>query len=532
MSNFYYRTESIRRDELIQLFVESEMERSIIDTFKGKSHVVLEGSRGSGKSFLMKVAQRELTKSFQTDQILPVYITFMQSTLIHSPTANQFHFWMMAKIIRETLKSLRKNGLTVSNYANSLLGYIEDNRLQKLITDFETSYKSPLESIDPSEIPELSDLNDAIEEICEDNNIKYITYFFDESAHVFRPEQQRQFFTLFRDFKSPYISCNAAVYPGVTHYGDSFEMTHDASHLRIERDIKSDTYLSDMKEMVLKQGGKSWEKKIETQMSLFNTLAMSAGGNPRLLLKTLDNCDKINTNAVNEVIRTFYRSEIWNEHTQLGEKYKGHKAMIDWGRKFIEDNVIPTIVRKNSERLERASKESSLYFWIHKDAPEQIKEALRLLCYTGIIRKYDSGVKATKSAIGDRYEVKFGCLLAQESSPTKISKSIIDNLKLDFFTEYGSKNIAYSDLSVNDLADFSNTEFLENLQYQLSKMVSSLDLTEWQKRKLREIEIETVGELLNTEEDYLIEKLYNIGPVRARIIKNSATAELLESISG
>ncbi|MFT6500614.1 MAG: hypothetical protein ACJASQ_000723 [Crocinitomicaceae bacterium] len=532
MSNFYYRTESIKRNDLISLFVEGQMERSIIDTFKTKSHAVLEGSRGSGKSFLMKVAQAELSENYNEDKILPVYITFMQSTLIHSPTANQFHFWMMAKIIRETLKALRKNGLTVSSYANSLLGDFEDNKLQKLISDFESSYKSPDQRIDSSEIPELSDLNDAIEEICEENGVKYISYFFDESAHVFRPEQQRQFFTLFRDFKSPYISCNAAVYPGVTHYGDSFEMAHDAKYLRIERDIKSDTYLSDMKDMVLKQGGAEWQRKIETQMSLFNTLAMCAGGNPRLLLKTLDDCEKINTSTVNTVIRTFYRSEIWNEHTQLGEKYKGHKALIDWGRKFIEDKVIPTISKKNSERLERSNQESSLYFWIHKDVPEQIKEALRLLCYTGIIRKYDSGVKATKSAIGDRYEVKFGCLLAQESSPTNVSKSIIDNLKLDFFTEYGSGNSAYSDLSVNDLADFSNQEFLDNLREQLKKLVSRLDLTNWQKGKLAEINIITVGELLNTEEDYLIDKLHNIGPVRARIIKNSATAELLESISG
>lgn len=532
MNNFYYRTESIRRDELVSLFVESSMERNIIDIFKAKSHVVLEGSRGSGKSFLMKVAQTELTDNFETNRILPVYITFMQSTLIHSPTTNQFHFWMMAKIIRETLKALRKHGLTISNYANSLLGDLKDNKLQSLITEFESSYKYPDKNIDSSEIPELSDLNDALEEICENNNIKYITYFFDESAHVFRPEQQRQFFTLFRDFKSPYISCNAAVYPGVTHYGNSFEMTHDASYVRIERDIKSETYLADMKDMVLRQGGDAWAKKIQNQMSLFNTLAMAAGGNPRLLLKTLDNCNRVNTNTVNEVIRTFYRSEIWNEHTQLGEKYKGHKPLIDWGRKFIEDNVIPTIVRKNNERLERANQESSLYFWVHKDSPEQIKESLRLLSYTGIIRKYDSGVKATKSAIGDRYEVKFGCILAQSSSPTTISKSIIDNLKLDFFTEYGSRNNIYSDLAIKDLTDFSNKDFLENLQYQLSKEVSSLDLTEWQKGKLSEIKIKSVGDLLNTEEDYLIEKLFNIGPVRARIIKNSATAELLETISG
>lgn len=532
MNKFYYRTESIKKDDLLKLYVGGTNERSIVDQFKSKQHTILEGSRGSGKSFLMKVAQTELLNEYEENRIIPVYITFMHSTLIHSPSPNQFHFWMMAKIIRATLKVLNKKGIIINNYAQSLLGNLEDNNLQKLISEYETSYKNPEQIIDPSKLPEISDLNDALEEISQENSIHYFKYFFDEAAHVFRPDQQRQFFTLFRDFKTPYIGCNAAVYPGVTHYGESFELTHDATFIRIDKSIRSETYLQEMKEMVLKQGGDIWQKKISSSMSLFNTLAMSAGGNPRLLLKTLDDCEKINTSSVNNVIRIFYRSEIWNEHTQLGEKYRGHHKLVDWGRTFVEDLVIPTIVRKNGERLQRSEPETSIYFWINKDSPEQVKESLRLLSYTGIIRMMDKGVKATKSAIGTRYEIKFGCILAQESSPTNISKKIIDNLKLDFFTEYGSNNSAYEGIKIEKIADFSNQEFLSNLQTQLEKPVNQLDLTDFQKAKLAELRIELVSQLLNTDEQYLIDNLKQIGPVRARIIKNSATAELLESISG
>jgi len=532
MNKFYYRTESIKKDEILKLFVGGDSENKIIESFCSQQHVVLEGSRGSGKSFLMKVSQSNLSNSYEQTKVIPIYITFMHSTLIHSPTPNQFHFWMMTKIIRETLKVLTKKGIIVSNYAQSLIGDLTDNKLQTLIQQFESSYKTPNKTIDPSELPEISDLNDAIEEICTENDISYFNYFFDESAHVFRPEQQRQFFTLFRDFKSPYISCNAAVYPGVTHYGDSFELTHDATFLRIERDLKSSDYLSDMEEMVMKQGGDVWEHKIKSNRAYFNTLAMSAGGNPRLLLKTLDATDKLNSSSVNSVIRTFYRSEIWNEHTQLGDKYKGHKELIDWGRKFVEDTVIPTIHKKNIERLKRSQPESSLYFWIQKDSPQEIKEALRLLSYTGIIRKIDSGVKATKSAIGDRYEVKFGCLLAQEKTPTNVSKDIIENLSLNFFTEYGSNNSNYQTIDSDKIFDFTNAEFLENITTQLNKQISDLDLTDWQKSKIDSVNIKTVGELLNTDEEYLIDNLVGIGPVKARTIKNSATAELLETISG
>jgi hypothetical protein len=359
-----------------------------------------------------------------------------------------------------------------------------------------------------------------------------MVFFFDESAHVFRPEQQRQFFTLFRDFKSPYISCNAAVYPGVTHYGSSFEMTHDAIFKRIDRDLLSVNYVVEMEEMVLKQGGEVWAKSIKSQKELFNTLVFCAGGNPRLLLKTLDKCGKFNSASVNEVIRNFYRSDIWLEHTQLGEKYKGHKSIVDWGRSFIEDNVIPATISKNQERKSRGKSESTLYFWVSKDAPEQVKEALRLLNYTGIIRKYDSGVKATKSNIGDRFEIKFGCLISQYTSPISNSKEIISNVKLDMFTEYGQNNTSYSSLSISDIADFSDEEFLTSLQDQLNKPIYELDLTSWQKNKLSEINITRISDLLDATEEDLIAKLHQVGPIRARTMKNSATAELLESISG
>ncbi len=532
MNNFYFRTESITNEEILKLYVESTIDREIINAFKSKSHIVLEGSRGSGKSFLMKVAQVELVNNFKEENILPVYVTFMQSALIHSADPNQFYHWMLAKIIKETLKAFQKKGLIVSQYANSLLGTAELNTLQIIVSKFEATYKNPKEDVDVSELPELSEVIDAIEEICNDNLITRIVYFFDESAHVFRPEQQRQFFTLFRDFKSPYISCNAAVYPGVTHYGSSFEMTHDAIYKRIDRDLLSENYVKEIYQMVLKQGGDQWEKKINGQKDFFNTLVFAAGGNPRLLLKTLDKFDSLNANNVNEVIRNFYRSDIWLEHTQLGEKYKGHKAIIDWGRSFIEDNVIPSTISKNKDRSEKGIKESTIYFWVSKDAPEQVKEALRLLNYTGIIRKHDSGVKATKSNIGDRYEIKFGCLLSQYNAPSSASKDIIPFVKIDIFTEYGQNNAAFNTLSIDAVANFSDEEFLLSLNLQLSKPIDELDLTPKQKSKLKEIGVNNISQLLEVDEAELISKLDQIGPKRARAMKNSAIAELLETISG
>src|SRR2546430_11908856 len=62
------------------------------------------------------------------------------------------------------------------------------------------------------------------------------------------PEQQRAFFTLFRDLRTAYLSCKAAIYPGVTAFGDTFQPAHDASMLVLDRDLldRSEEHTSEL----------------------------------------------------------------------------------------------------------------------------------------------------------------------------------------------------------------------------------------------------------------------------------------------
>lgn len=350
---------------------------------------------------------------------------------------------------------------------------------------------------------------------------------------MFRPDQQRQFFSLFKDLRSPYITCNAAIYPGVTYFGDSFEPNHDCTYRRIERSISDQDYLQYFRDIVNKQADDNLKKAIDSQESIFNCLALASGGNPRILLRTIQDLEKVNSSSANKEIKAFYRGKIWAEHTELGEKYVGHKAIVDWGRDFLERHVIPAIETYNESRKEKNADESTIYFWIHKDCPASVKEALRLLTYTGIIRKVDASVRATRSQLGARYEVKYGCVLSSESSPTSESSSFFKKLSLKKFPEFGKNHPAYGDVQDIETHILTDQQYLSALQKMLEKPVDVLPLlTAWQKDKLREANIETIEQLhLNSEED-LIERIYGVGPARARTIKNAATAELLEYLSG
>lgn len=525
MSDIKLRTESIRDDEFIDLAVTNANDEKIIAALKSSEPCLLEGSRGTGKSFLMKMAHLNLDNN---EDFISVYIPFNISSLINTADPLQFYHWMLAKTLKTLLNKLKKKGLSVSDYSKGLLSNdtTEDDEtieinLANIVKLFENSYKSKSE-INIDTLPDIEDVKEAIQEICEENKIKRIYFFFDEAAHVFRPEQQRQFFNLFKDLRSPYIVCNAAIYPGVTYFGDSFELIHDCLHQVLDRNISDTDYLSYFKEMVFKQIDNNLKIQIEKQGELFKTLVLSCAGNPRMLLNTIQNISSFRTAEVNKTIREFYLTKIWTEHTALGDKYKGHQNLIDWGRDFLEKTVIPTVID---------NEKSTIYFWIDKDIPETVKEALRLLTYTSIIKKENSNIRA-HGRLGTRYEIKYGCIIALEKNPHTKSLEIEKIRSVRQYTEFGKTHSEYDNIESLSVAILSDEQYQKSLESMLHQSIDVLTLTNWQKGKLKEASINTIEELYVLRETDLISKIYGVGPVKARTMKNAANAELLEYISG
>lgn len=536
MADFFFRTEDIRPDEVLDYFVETSKDRQVVDALKNRNPVVLVGSRGVGKSFLLRVAQKELMDAFEVDRVFPVYISFVRSSLLQSSDPDQFKHWMLARICSSVMRGLTKAGLLggVPKSIGLLAGgaivtTIEKTRVEEIADAYEASWKTPQVAVSADDLPSIDDFKEALEDLGEELNISRFALLFDEAAHIFLPEQQRQFFTMFRDLRSHCITCNAAVYPGVTTFGETFQPVHDATMLSIDRDVLSSDYVENMREIVQKQADSNILAQIAQYGKNFSTLAYAATGNPRLLLKTLAKCPKINSQQVNETIREFYRSEIWAEHSTLSEKYVGHRALIDWGREFIETQVIADIKNKNDQYLS-SDKATSAFFWVHIDAPELIKEALRVLAYTGIVVEHAVGIKASRGEIGKRYVINLGCLFALEVSPTNSAFEIAKELTPKRMTEYGSNHPSYKKLT-DQAALITDEGVTLALNTQLDRPATVLDLTAWQLEKLAELGLNTVRDVLNASEAKLKEANY-VGDVRARRMRNAAVAAVLEYLSG
>lgn len=532
MSEFIFRTEELTNSQISELFVSSDYEQEIIDKLKAPSPVLLIGSRGVGKSFLFKVSEIQLIQEFQHKRIMPIALTFRKASLIRTSSPEQFQYWMLARICSELLRALKKTGLisTINNGLNLLAGNYESDtsKIDTVINDFEESWKTPNQPIDIDCIPTLDDFLNTIQDLCELLEIKRFVLFIDEAAHVFLPHQQREFFTLFRDLRSPYIKCNAAIYPGVTVYGDSFEPIHDAVIINLTRNINDSNYVSTMKEMVLKQvQDSSLATKLSKYGANFSLLAYASSGNPRHLLNSVALAENMDSRSVNNAFREYYREKLWAEHTKLSERYPGYKGFIDWGRDFLETLVVPELKSKNDDFLTNGTgKGTTLFFWVHKNAPFEVKESLRILEYSGLVYEEASGIRATRSEVGTRYMVNIGCLLAMESTPSATGLNIVNESDIRRMNEYGANQPIYS--SIQGYVAENDTDVLKE---QLDKNIDLLDLTEWQKQKLHDLSLDTIGQLIDASESQLKQAKY-IADVRARTIKNAAIAAVCEYLLG
>lgn len=535
MHDFFYRTEDILATEVLGFFVETKEDREVVDQLKGRIPAIVVGSRGVGKSFLMRVAEQELKKEFDETKVLPVYVTFVSSSLIRTSDPDQFRNWMLARICDAVLRAVKKFGLMtgIPTSANILAGlpndHLDTSKLEAIINSYEDSWRTPDVTVDASSLPNIEDIKASLEDLADEIGVRRFSLFMDEAAHIFLPSQQRQFFTLFRDLRCARVTCNAAVYPGVTSYGDTFQPNHDATIISLNRDVGAKSYTDSMLQIVEKQADARLLTAISKNMQNFQLLAFASTGNPRVLLKTVSDASRMNSTEVNAIVREYYRSGIWSEHSLLSEKYHGHKEIIDWGREFLEDIVLPDLKKKNDAYLNQG-KNTTSYIWVHRDAPQLVKEALRILCYTGVLTEHSSGIRATRNEIGKRYIVNLGCLFALETTATGTAFKIATSLTPKRMSEFGARHGAFDSL-VDLNIDLSHLEEGFDLNAQLAKSNTELDVTDWQRGKLNELKLHTVGDVFSATETQL-KTAYLIGDVRARRMKNASIYSVLEYLSG
>jgi len=161
--DFIIRTEDLKPEAVLELFVPIQRDRELVEKLKSPTPIIIEGSRGTGKSLLLRVCEQEQLKSLRVEGVMPVYVTFAKSSLLNTSDPQQFQHWMLALLCSRILRAISQAGLvaTPTEAVRALSGGLvekpgEKSKLEKLAEQFEESYKSPNSAIDPAAVPTLT----------------------------------------------------------------------------------------------------------------------------------------------------------------------------------------------------------------------------------------------------------------------------------------------------------------------------------------------------------------------------------------
>lgn len=571
------RTESLDDSLIAKYFVERDNSKilRLLDT----EQYLLEGSRGVGKTMLMKASMLKSQKEFGKNSILPVWVSFEESIRIErisilTNSIDPFLQWTMGKILYETLNKLIQIKPKTIDELNKKLASIFNipitNNFEKYISIL-NNYINVLEKGDienntllsehsPSaELSKILDnpqsFKDFLLEIINDYNLSRIIFLFDEAAHVFSYSQQEKFFTFFKTLRDPKIACKAAVYPGITNYGKYFERGQDAKELKVqwspldENDVK---YIESIIKVRLKEYDNKYWNKISSNQDVLKTLCICSNGNPRFAFHIIDELENnkafkgssVSSQVLINSIRSVFNIK-WKEFETLKHRLVKYEKYIEEAELFIKQTVLPNLRLWNDKQRKNKSK-LSIGFYITTEAYEKLEKVFSVLSYSNIINidyskksvghhKYSYYVTLNPSLlftdliIKDINELKNTSIAIENnqsySESTPSIKELIDNVSEVIYIECSNSNCDFKTTDENykfcpkcgNKIEIKEEESLYKIlrSHNIDNLKISRKIVTRLKKKFKNI-----GDIYDSELDDL--RMPYIQDVRITLIKNAA----------
>ncbi|GAB2513980.1 hypothetical protein GCM10026982_45510 [Nocardiopsis aegyptia] len=544
---FEERAEYLSKVELAEWTAETKGDRSILPKLKGPGAKLLIGPRGCGKSTLLRRAYFELQEE---GAHLSVYVNYSKSLalepLFHkSANALQlFRQWVLLKIAIGVENSLLECGRRVPTSLSSL-------------TQGAKSFIKHLEAGETVEMPDEyttpTELLQALESWTQSSGLKRCVLLLDDAAHAFSPEQQREFFEIFRELRSRKISAKAAVYPGITSYSPNFHVGHEAELVESWFRPDEEDYLDVMREIVKRRIPESHLERLKGREELIDYLALASFGLPRGFLVMLsqllgveedDNHNPTRKMADNAISN--HASSVRHIFATLADKLPRYKNFVEYGKK-LEAGSVRHLQAFNSGRQGR-SKATVIAFPGPIDP--KLSRMISMLEYAGIIRVAGTVSRGVKGVF-HRYTIHYAILIEGNALSLGRAFSVSDinstlaSRDAHAFSRLQPRNVLgdnYTEECTLDLLPCTNCgapRLSEDAQFcmkcgrklltasvyeeLLKSPIENLPLTTNKLQGLKKnTSIRTVNDILLDEENSQIRGVPHIGPVWAARIRRYA----------
>lgn len=564
------RCEDLNYQQIRDLSVLGDHERNIVSKLKQSGANLLMGSRGVGKSMLLRTAEIEMDDEFESQKALAVYVNFKTSTLLEGVKAGErdaFQIWVGAKILQEVHDKLvffdliketdgddpYRRIFNISSQETKTYLNEKIHLLQGLC--FSTSKEQDLKEIGDSFLERIHDTSfilEVLKELTENYGLKGIVFFFDEAAHTFIPSQQEIFFEIFKLLHGDTITVKAAVYPTITSYGRNFEVGQDAIVLSMDRFEPGEAgrriNRKLFRDMIIKRVTENspLKKKIFQKGALLDLCIDLSSGNPRAFLHLLNSAYEkgFSERAVTLATQNYIDSELMPYHTNLSKRLPKYSNHVRVGLDLLRGYIIPEIRNKNF-RVKKTAYQSA-FFTVPRDISPNLKLALDILCYSGILTSKGT-VKIAERRTAPRYMVHLSLMATEKAfSKTKL-RHAISSLSLTDYREFSSedpkiKNYTDDIIESEEACQACGFDFPPNAKFcsqcgakieqtpiislLLEEPITALSISEKLKNRIKD-KFAKVGNVVQASREEVMTIKY-IKEVRSRIIKNAAD----EFISG
>jgi hypothetical protein len=428
-SIFEQRAEHLSAKELKTWTAYTDRDRAIVAKLLGPGAKLLIGPRGSGKSTLLRSA---FYGALEERTCFAVYVNYAHSLALEPLFHRQanalqiFRQWLLSKVVagaREVFElveveppaSLR----AMANGADALIRGFESGGVPTL----------PMEPL----TPQL--LGDALEQWADILGMQRCVLLMDDAAHAFSPEQQREFFEVFRGLRSRRVAGKAAVYPGITSYSPYFHVGHDAELIEVWAKPDAE-FLDSMRYMTQKRLPERLRDQLKGKEDIVNLLALASFGLPRGFLNMLSQVFGIGEGVQDEAPTRRRADAAVIEHadsvralfTTLRLQLPRFENFVEAGLQF-ERSAIDVLKKYNQLKSDVARKTNVVA--IREPIGPKFERVLAMLEYAGVVRSEGTVSRGVKGQFR-RYSVHSASIIARNALSLGKSYSIrtvVDALK-------------------------------------------------------------------------------------------------------
>jgi hypothetical protein len=389
---FVEQAEYIERNLFAQWLVQHPNEDEILRKLKASGAKLLSGPRGTGKTTLMLRARDQMLRP--GSEALPAYVNFKTSLRLEPlyRSSGNASFWFKQWLLLRTAAG-------IADAVEQLGGRFPWEHLR--LADGESAQRA-IEALQSGSVELATRLvqepltsqsvADVIRHSLSAVRRTRAVLLFDDAAHAFSSEQQRDFFDYFREIKSPLVSPKAAIYPGVTDFSPSFHVGHDAEEVNVWLDPSDGNYLVFM-ESLLEKRLPGWAfSRITSDRDAFNVIALAAFGVPRNFLNMIRDVVGDLAGPTDRHYSAIPRSKILKAIGGCGaisfQVFKSLKRKLPVYARFIEagENVVNEATAALKEYNSTTTKSAAVTFALPHPIPSEVRTLFAFLQYAGLIR--------------------------------------------------------------------------------------------------------------------------------------------------